>query len=314
MSLFSSAIMDTIPREKAFSRSSLVFLERQQALDTFEFEFPSGTDCKSVSTGHDNRITIGENRDHPQSPPLFQSLPQKRSSHSLNSGRTGDPEESQPRALFGFYSAKRFKGPIRPRPLSSCDTVITASLSRQVPGVSEAEPMLLERAEATDDQLESDRSKLLRSPFEYTRELATNQVEQIAERDIQHFSPRRPLLSGNSLRYIYFPPTNPSDTQTLDPHCRVPYRQLLYRGSSSKAGPRSLHKSPGSCGLRYKAERHAEDHNLKRRLHSTSNTSTAIPFQSEPRRSSSRLWLELLEQEDEIQEAVSIQKLRVMQK
>ena len=297
--------------------SSLIFLESQQELDPFEFGFPAGTNRKPISTGHGNRMDIVGNRDHPQSPRLSPSLPQKRSNQILTSGRAGDPEESQPRAFSDFYSVKRFKGSITPpssSPLSSCNSVLTAGLSRPLLDFPEAEKLLLERAETTDDQLESDRPKPLRSPFEYTRELATGQINQSAKRDPQRFGPRRPLLSGNSFRYIYFAPTNPSDTQALDTHRRVPHRQLLYRDTSGKPGPRSLHKSTGSWGLRHEAERHAEDYNLERRSNSTSNTPTARPYQSEPRRSRSRLWPELLGQEDQIQEAVSIQKLGGRQK
>ena len=293
MSLFSSAIMDEL------SRSSL------------DFGFPAGTDRKPISTEHDNKITMVGNRDHPQSPRLLRSLPQKRSNQSLTSGSSRDSSESRPGAFPSSYSVKRFKGPITPpssSPLTSCKSVVTAGFSRPLPDFPEAEPLLLEQADAINDQLESDRPKPLRSPFEYSRELATNQINQNAKRDIQRFGSRRPLLSGNSLRYMYFAPTNFSDTQALNTPCRVPHRQLLYHDTSSKSGPRFLHKSTGSWGLRHEAERHA-DYNLACRSNSTSYASTDRSYQSEPKWSISRLWPELLDKENEIQEAVSIQKL-----
>ena len=316
MSHFYHVIVLISNHGRTFSRSSLIFLKSQQELASSEFGLPAGTDRKPISIGLDNQTTIVGNRDRSQSPHLLRSLPQKRSNQSLTSGSSRDSEESRRSAFPISYSVKRFKGPITPpssSPLTSCKSVVTAGFSRPIPDFSEAVPLLLERAEATDDQLESDRPKPLRSPFEYTRELATSQINQNVKREIQRFGSRRPLLSGNSLRYIYFAPTNSSDTQALDKPRRIPHRQLLYCDTFSKPGPRSLHKSTGSWGLRHEAERHA-DYNFECRSNSTSYTSTDRSLHSEPRWSRSRLWSELLEQENEIKEAVSIQKLGRRQK
>lgn len=307
-----------ISRKHAFSETSLPLLTSQQELSAFQFDFPAGTNSSAVHTGHNDRTTIVEERSYPQPPHLSLTLPQKRPNHSLISGRVGDLEESHPGVFSGVYPAKRLKGlipPPLPSRLSSCNSVVTTGLSQPSLDFSELNIVSLERAdpaEVTGDRLNSDRPKILRSPFEYTPELVNSQSDPIAEKDIQRFDPNRRVRSGKSSGYTYYAPTNPFDktTQTLDTLRRVPHRQLSYGGDSpSKPGPRSLHKTTGSRELRHDAERDAEDYDLGSWSDTTFNASAARPCYSESTRSKARLWLDLSEEKVNIQEAVSMQKL-----
>ena len=314
--LFYNMDVHHISREYAFSETSLTLLTSQQELSAFQSDFPAGT--SAVHTGHNNRTTIVEERSYPQPPYLSLTLPQKRPNHSLISGRVGDLEESHPGVFTGVYPAKRLKGlitPPLPSPLSSCNSVVTTGLSQPSLDVSELNIVSLERAdpaELTGDRLDSDRPKILRSPFEYTPELVNSQIDPIAEKDIQRFNPNRRVRSEKPSGYSYYAPTNPFDktTQTLDTLRRVPRRQLSYGGDSpSKPGPRSLHKTTGSLELRHDAERHAEDYDLDSWSDTTFNASAARPYYSESTRSKARLWRSLSEEKANIQVAVSMQKL-----
>lgn len=299
----------------AFSESSLKSLIRQQELSAFRFCFPTGTDSRRFSTGHDNRTAIMEGRSSSQPPDLLRNLPQKRSNQSLTSGRAEGPDESHLRAFSGTYSAKRLKGAIVP-PLpnspSPCNDVVKTSVSQPLPDSLEAQSVSPERAdpaERTGDQIHSDRPKTLRSPFEYIRKLVPYQVDPAAKTDVQRFPSNRSVRGEDSLGYIYYAPTNPSDKTSLtsEAHRRIPRRQLSYGDPFSKPGPRSLHKSTGSWELRHEAERHAAEYDLDSWSESTSNASAARPYHSDPARSKPRIWLDLSEG-DKIQEAVSIHR------
>ncbi|KAF6233668.1 hypothetical protein HO173_008225 [Letharia columbiana] len=328
MSLFSSANSSGQPnmdvqhlsRECPSSESSLTLLTSQQEISFFQPDFLAGTNSRLTSTGHNNSTTNVEERSCSQPPHTLWTLPQKRSNQSLTAGRVGDPDEPHPRVFSGIFSAKRLKGPITPplpSPLSSCNNLVTTGLSQPLLDLSDAKAVSPKRAgpaEATEDQLDFDRLKPLRSPFEF-RELVASQVDRYAKDGIQRFDLNRPMRSENSSGYIYYAPTNPSDKtdQTLHAHRRVPRRQLSYGDPRSRPGSRPLHRTTGSWELRHEAERHAEDLDLSFRSDSTSNVSAARPYHSEPIKSKPRLWLDLSEQ-DKIQEAVSILKLQEMQK
>ncbi len=299
-----------ISREYTFSDSNPALLTNRQDPSAFQFNFPAGTNSRPVSTRHNNWTTVVEEQSYPQPLHRLWTLPQKRSNQSLASGRVGDPEGSHPRVFSGNYSAKRLKGPNTPPIPSPCSNVVT--ISRPLLDLSEAKTVSSQQAdpaEATSNQLDFDRPKTLRSPFEYTQGLVNSgQPDPTANNEDQRFEPNRPMRSKNSSAYIYYAPTNPSDktNQTLDAHRRVPRRQLSYGDPSSKPGPRILHKSTGSWELRHDAERDAVDYDLDSWSDSTSNASAARPYHSEPMRSKPRLWLDLSEEKDKIQEAVSI--------
>lgn len=292
-----------ISKEYTLSKSSLILLSSQQDLSAYHLGCPADTSNRPVSTRGNNRITVTEEGIYPKPP---WTLPQKRSNRGLTSGGVGDPEESHPRG----YSAKRLKGPITPSPSprSSYKKIPTIELSRSCLDFSGANTALQERAdpaEAISDHLDSERPKTLRSPFEYMQVLVTSQVDPPANDEVQQFNSSRPVRSDNPSGYIYYAPTNLSD-KTNYAHRRVPRRQLSYGDPPSKPGPRSLHKTPGSWGLRHEAERHAEEYDLDSWSDSTSNASAARTYHSEPIRSKPRLWLDLSEQKDKIQEAHAI--------
>lgn len=299
----------------AFSESFLKSLIKQQELSAFQFCFPTGTNSRPFSTGHDNRTTIMEGRSCWQPPDLLRNLPRKRSNQSLTSGRAEGPDGSHMRAFSGSYSAKRLKGaivPPSPNSPSPCNDVVQTSVSQPLPDSLEAQPVSPERAnpaEATGDQINSDRPKTLRSPFEYIQELVPNQADPAAKTDVQRFPSNSSVLCEDSLGYVYYAPTNPSDktSQPSEAHRRIPRRQLSYGDPFSKPGPRSLHKTTGSWELRHEAERHAEEYDLDSLSKSTSNASAARPFHSDPVRSKPRIWLDLSEG-DKIEEAVSTRR------
>lgn len=323
MSLFSSANssghpnMDVhhISREYPFSEPSLRLLTSQQELSASQLELPARTNSRVVSTRHNNRSKFVEERRYPQPSPSLLTLPQKRSNHSLISGRIGDVEESHPRAFTGIYSAKRLKGPITsplPISLSSCNSVVTVGLPRPLLDLSEANTVSREPAdpaEAGGDLLDSDDLKTLRSPFEYTPDLVAPQIDTTAKTDIRRFDSDKSEGGEESSGYVYYAPTNPSDkaNPTLDAHRRVPRRKLSYGGDPpSKPGPRLLHKTTASWELRLEAERDAEDYGLDSWLDSTLSASAPRPYHSEPIRSKPRVWLDLSEEKGNIQEAHAI--------
>ena len=309
-----------ISRDFAFSESSLT--SSQQGLSAFTFDFPAGTNSTAISNGHQRRTkTVVEQKCPPHATsPL--TLPQKRSNHSLISGRIGHEEESHPKAFTGSHSAKRLKGPITPplpSSLSSCNSVVRVDSSRPLLDLSEVNTVSrdIDLAEAIGDQLDSDRPKILRSPFEYTPELVNPRVDTTAKNNVRRFDPDKLESSDKTSGYIYYAPTNPSDkaNQTLDAHRRIPRRKLSYRSDPpSKPWPRFLHKTRASCELRREAERDAEDYGLDSWSDSTLSASAARPYHSERIRSKPRLWLDLSEDNGKIQEAVSIPDLREMEK
>ena len=322
MSLFSSANssgqnnMDVqrISRGCNFPESSHTLLTKQQGLYALQFDFPAGTNGRPSSTGHNPSAVVKE-RSYSQTPHLLWTLPQKRSNQSLTSERFGDLE-AHPRASSGIYSAKRLKGPTTaplPGPPSSYDSAITTSFSRPFLDFFDSETVSPERAapaEFPGDQLDFDRSKALRSPFEYTQRLVTSHVDPNAKKDIQRLDPNETAPGEKSSRYIYYAPTNcyNKPDQASEVPRKVPNRQLSYGDPSREIAPRCLHKTKGSRELRHEAERHAEDYNLQLCSDSTFDASAARPYHSQRTWSKPRLWLDLSEQEDTIQEAVRIMK------
>ena len=281
----------------AFSESSLGFQTRQQELSALQFDFPNK---RTISTGHNSEIAISEERRLPQPSHLSWTLPQKRTNQSLTSRRFKDAEESHPRTFSGIHSSKRLKGPISsplPRPSLLGDNVVTTGLSQPLPYIPR-------------DQLDFERPRTLRSPFEYTQEPVTSQFDPSEKTDVQQFDPNRPVVSEKPSGYVYAPvyPSGKAD-QRIEAHRRPPRRQLSYGDPPSRPQPKSLHKTTGSRELRQKAERHAEDYNLAFWLDGTLNTSATRHSHSEPIRSKTRYWLGLSEREDIIQEAVSGLKL-----
>ena len=325
MALFSSVYsfgqsnMDVqhISRENCFSESSHTWLTSQQKLSVLQFDFPVSMNSKSTET-----TTIVKERSYRRPPHPLWTLPQESSNQSLTSGRVIDAEGSHSRAFSRIYSAKRLKGPITPplpSPLSPCKQVITSGLSRPLLEYSEAKtasPERVDPAEAPGNQLDSDRSNSLRSPFEYTQDIVTSQVDPSTKFNVQRFDSKRPAHSENSPGHMYYAPMNASDNtnRILDAHRRVPHRQLSYGGPPSKPGSRSLHKTTGSWELRRDAQRHTEDYDLNTWSGSTLNYSASRPYHSEPTRSKPRVWPDLTEQKTKIQQAVSVLMLQERQK
>lgn len=302
-----------VAKEDAFSKPSPTFLTSQKESGAFQIGFPAGMNRKPIGTEQIGRRTIA-GQSYPRPSHLLWTLPRKRSSQSQTSGRAGEPEGSHPRTFSGLYTAKRLKGsftPPLPSPSSSCKNVAMTLHFLEAKTLS---PERAGTAETTGSQLECGRPNTLRSPFEYTQKLITSQADPSAN-DNQRFDSKRPVCRESPSGYIYYAPTNPSEktNQILDAHHRVPHRQLSYGDPPSKPEPRSLHKATGSWELRHEAERHAEDYNLDSRSTNTWSASAARFYHSEPIESKPRLWLDLSEQNGNIQKAVSIQKLQVIQ-
>ena len=322
MSLFSSANfsgqnnMDVqrISRGCNSPEPSHTLLTKQQGLYVFQPESPAGMNGRPSSTGHDSSAFVKE-PSYFQSPHLSWTLPQKRSNQSLTSERFGDLE-AHPRASSGICSAKRLKGPTTaplPDPPSSYKPANTTGLSWPFPDSFDSETVSPERAapvEFPGDQLDPDRPKALRSPFEYTQRLVTSHVDPNAKKDIQRLDAKETVSSEKSSRYIYYAPTNcyNKPDQEFGVNRKVPNRQLSYGDPFREIAPRCLHKTKGSRELRHEAERHAEDYNLEMCSGSTLVASASRPYRSQGTWSKPRLWLDLSEQEDTIQEAVSIMK------
>ncbi len=85
-----------------------------------------------------------------------------------------------------------------------------------------------------------------------------------------------------------------------------PRRQLLYGEALSTPEPRWLHRSKGSMELRNKADRLSLDIDRVLRLHDAPKVSALKPFNSEPSRRDPRLWTNVPEDGDSIEEAVCL--------
>ena len=313
---FGQKTMDVqrISRGCNFPESSHTLLTNQQGLYAFQVDFPTAVNGRPSST-RQNPSAVVKERSYSQSPHLLWTLPQKRSNQSLTLEGFGDLEDHL-RASSGIYSAKRLKGPTTaplPDPPSSYEIANTIGLSRPSLDSSDSETVSPERAapgEFPGDQLHPERPKALRSPFEYTQRLVTSHVDPNAKKDIQLLDANKTVPSEKSSRYIYYAPTNcyNKPDQAFGMHRKVPNRQLSYGDPSREIAPRCLHKTKGSRELRHEAERHAEDYDFELCSDSTQDASAARPYYSKDTWSKPRLWLDLSEQEDTIQEAVSILK------
>ena len=303
-----------ISRGCNFPEPSHTLLTNQQGLYVFQSESAAGMNGRRSSIGHNSSAAV-KKPSYSQSPHLSWTLPQKRSNQSPTSERFRDLE-AHLRSSSRICSAKRLKGPTTtplPDPPSSLNPTNTTGLSRPTLDSFNSETVSPERvapAEFPGDQLDPDRPKALRSPFEYTQRLVTSHVDPDAKKDIQRLDANELVPSEKSSRYIYYAPTNCYNKpyQAFGVHRNVPNRQLSYGEPCREVAPRCLHKTKGSRELRHEAERNAEDYNLEMYSDSTLDASAARPDHCEGTWSKPRLWLDLSEQEDTIQEAVSIMK------
>lgn len=109
--------------------------------------------------------------------------------------------------------------------------------------------------------------------------------------------------------YLFYPPRNPAEntTEASEFHRNIPRRQLHYGEPIRTPKPKSLHRATGSSELRRRADWKTDDNEFGCWLEGSLKASTTRPWFSEPARSKSWLWHDLVEEGEMIGEAVYVQ-------
>ena len=277
---------------------------------------PSSRDqYRGVSCGIDAcnsrnlRSSLAERRSCPHPTPL--TLPRKRSIRSLAPEHAQDAQASRSSSSPPFRSVKRTKEAALPLPspqpadTTNKDTADQSTSLLESPKPPKDETTGRVHSASIGRQSELVSPKPLRSPIQFIPRL------HAYETAITSTAPTKTLKSKCSAsfeksKYQYYGPTNPSDQVERFPQgCgRVPRRQLSYGDPK----PWSLHRTTGSPELRLKASPEAEDNDPIFWGDDTtvrSDTVKAKPWYSEPTRPKPRLWLDLVDDGEPIEEAVS---------
>ena len=276
---------------------------------------PSNQDeYRDVSRGIDAcnsrnlRSSLAERRSCPHPTPF--TLPRKRSIRSLAPEHAQDAQTSRSSSSPPFRSVKRTKEaalPLRsPQPADtnkdSADQ-LTSLLESPKPPKDETTGRV--HLASIDRQSELISPKSPRSPFQFIPRLHAYETAITSTAPTKTLEPKSSASSEKSI-YQYYGPANPSDqVERLSQGCgRVPRRQLSYGDPK----PWSLHRTTGSRELRLKASLEAEDNDSFFWGNDTtvgSDTERAKSWYSEPTRPKPRIWLDLVDDREPIEEAVS---------
>lgn len=228
------------------------------------------------------------------------TLPLKRSIHNLAAKNFHDVGEIPIVPTSSFDGVKRMT---EATTLPSLDHQLSQKTTTQL-GILESSPEPITTggrlfdSTLNDDIGSSDFSKPLLSPIRFTPP---------GELKVPDLAPSGPDERTNEpSAYRFFPPTNPADKipSGFDLHRDVPRRRLFYDEPTSTPTSKSLHRATGSHELRRKAGRETEDDKFDTWLKENVKASAIRPYFSEPARSKPRLWLDLAEEGEKIEEAV----------
>ena len=153
-------------------------------------------------------------------------------------------------------------------------------------------------------------SKPLLSPIKFSHDVEARAADQMGElphldqfRDDEH----------------HLPYDDASSFRSSDWDLAAPSRRLSYGEPLDMIEARSVRRSTGSLKFQSKASWPAEDKNCDTWIDETLKAQANRPYHSEPSRRKNRLWLDLVEDDEEIAEAVSardhirLQMLRCIQ-
>ena len=265
---------------------------------------------RSIDTchGRDLRSTLAERRSCPHPAPLI--LPRKRSIRSLAPEYTQDVQTSRSSSSPPYRSVKRTKEAALPLlSLQSVDTIEDTVDGPSSPLESPRTPEDRTTGRAHSASIDSNReftsAKPLRSPIRFIPGFHAHNTAITSTTPTKTPEHKSSSVSEKS-RYRYYGPTNPSDqVERFSPGCgRVPRRQLSYGDPK----PWSLHRATGSQELRLKAGLEADNYDSFYWSDNTAvglNTVKPKEWYSEPTRPKPRLWLDLVDDGEPIEEAVS---------
>ena len=264
---------------------------------------------RTVSVANDGRepiSTLAERQCCSRPPRLLSKLSKKRSIRSLTPDHSHDVRGSP------FYSVKRMKEYLPlllDRPSSSDRKTSVKGLSLELSDpASKESPGLATVQRSNDYQFESTRSKALLSPIKFTTQddtssagLRTTDSSQSPKLDCCVCLGESPICGKHSAEQTQSKPT-------LLPNLshRSLCRQLSYGETLKTPERRSLHRTTASRELRGKAGLLAEEDDRSSSIRDTLKTSAVEPYFSELLRSKSSCSLNLTEDEDKIEEAVSL--------
>lgn len=249
---------------------------------------------------HNVRPTLAERRSCSQLHPL--QLTSKKRSISVTSEQALDEHSHHASLASPLPLAKRKKEPLAPHSHSHlpCEDGVKANgrqESQTPPQLFNKDAILLQDRESDPCTSGPTDSKALLSPINFGPQLERH--EDGSTRTMASQLPEGP-------RYEYYAPINPSDGQGAytQLYGTGPRRQLFYGEPFHYSKARSLHKSIGSTELRREAGYAPEHTNSGSWFDDGPSTAAAKPRYSEPSRPKPRLWLDLAEDGEQIEEAV----------
>lgn len=260
----------------------------------------------NIRRNHHSRPTLAERRSCSHLPPL--QLSSKKRSISVTSEHVPYGDDVYSRHVSPTPLAKRKKEPLVQQQLGCRPFEDRVKTARCLEWQESQQPLVHETA-LPGDRVTSPApnaltdSKGLLSPIKLGPQLTTDGIS--TRTTTSHHIP-------SVLKYEYYPPTNPSDGQGLSTtlYKTGPRRKLSYGEALSHPQPRSLHKSTGSAELRSEAGWCTANGSDRSWFNDESSIPAIKPWYSEPPRAKPRLWLDLAEDGERIEEAVSILSLR----
>ena len=257
--------------------------------------------------GRNLSTTIAERRSAVHPTPL--TLSRKRSIRSIASEHALDVQALRSSSSPRVCSRKRTKETTLtlPNPKRSDSNGAAADLpsSLQESARNEENNSIVGVYSVTiDNQDEAASPKTLRSPIEFNQPLYSSDTVS-ARTDLNKALRPKSLTSSQQSRYQYYAPTNPADqADRFHRHFgRIPRCQLSYGDPK----PWSLHHTKGLHKLRLEAGLEAEDKESFLWSNDIKVVADAIsvkPWNSEPTRSKPGLWLDLVDDGEQIEEAV----------
>ena len=248
-------------------------------------------------------------RSCPHPTPL--TLPKKRSIHSFAPEHAQDAQASRSSSSPPYRSVKRTKEAALPLPSpqpadTNPDTADHSTSLLESPKTPKDETTGRVHSASIGRQSELVSLKPLRSPIQFIPRHHAYETAAITSTAPTKILKPKSSASSEKSKFQYYGPTNPSDQVERFPQgCgRVPRRQLSYGDPK----PWSLHRTTSSQELRLKASLEAEDNDSFFRGDDTtvgSDTVRAKLWYSEPTRPKPRLWLDLVDDGEPIEEAVS---------
>lgn len=223
------------------------------------------------------------------------TLPLKKSVHALPANHTQDGHS---RVHAPPSSTLKYTEDASTQP-SRC--ISSSDKSGEEPHTATSPTMTSTHWDHDHDTSPFDHSKSLLSPIKFSPPSGPKTQNEV--------SVHTNRKTSESSTYMFYPPRNPADNHPLIKKIQpsVPQRKLSYGEPSLTPKPKSLHRITGSLELRREASRKPDGDNCESWLERGLEASANRPYYSEPTRSKPKLWLDLAEEGERIEEAVCIQ-------